>query len=86
MDGTTFVGTQPFRVLEETEMAETYKTVQGDTWDMIAKKVYGDEKRLDYLMAHNFLLLNYFVFPAGVIVQTPDMKEDTISELPEWRK
>ena len=27
-------------------MNEAYRTIQGDTWDMIAKKVYGDEKYL----------------------------------------
>ncbi len=39
-------------------MAGHYRTIQGDTWDMIAKKVYGNEKYLDYLMAHNFSLLD----------------------------
>ena len=32
-------------------MASTYVTKQGDTWDLIAKKVYGAEKYLDHLMA-----------------------------------
>ena len=27
-----------------------YRTVQGDTWDMIAKKVYNDEKKMDILI------------------------------------
>ncbi len=42
---------------------EEYRTIQGDTWDMIAKKVYGAERHLDYLMASNFELLDYFIFP-----------------------
>ena len=42
-----------------------YRTVQGDTWDLIAKKQYGDEKKLDILMMNNFSLLNYVIFPAG---------------------
>lgn len=29
---------------------EQYTTVQGDTWDIIAKKVYGNEKYAGYLM------------------------------------
>ena len=49
-------------------MASTYVTKQGDTWDLIAKKVYGAEKYLDHLMAHNFDLLDHFVFSAGIEV------------------
>ena len=41
----------------------TYTTIQGDTWDLIAKKVYGDEKKLDVLMEYNFPVLDYTVFP-----------------------
>lgn len=68
-------------------MNEAYRTIQGDTWDMIAKKVYGDEKYLDYLMAHNFSLLDYFVFPAGVTVNTPLLSSQTQQDdLPSWRK
>ena len=47
-------------------MKATYQTIQGDTWDMIAKKVYGAEKHMDYLMENNFPLLDYFIFPAGI--------------------
>lgn len=66
-------------------MAASYKTIQGDTWDIIAKKVYGAEKHLDYLMANNFPLLDYFIFPAGVVVSTPDLPQHRMEELPKWR-
>lgn len=66
--------------------AETYTTISGDTWDMIAKRVYGSEKHLDFLMAHNFNLLDYFVFPAGVEVNTPALPENAGADLPSWRK
>ena len=41
---------------------EEYRTIQGDTWDMIAKKVYGAERHLDYLMAAtlNFWIILFF--------------------------
>lgn len=64
----------------------TYKTIQGDTWDMIAKKVYGKEKYLDYLMANNHDLLGCFVFSAGIEVLIPDLPGEQESDLPEWRK
>ena len=47
-------------------MNEAYRTIQGDTWDMIAKKVYGDEKYLDYLMAHNFCCWIILFFRQGL--------------------
>lgn len=62
-----------------------YKTIQGDTWDIIAKKVYGKEKYLDYLMKNNYELLEYFIFPAGIELNIPELPEETNSDLPKWR-
>lgn len=67
-------------------MAKTYSTIQGDTWDIIAKKIYGFEKHADFLMEHNYDLLDYVIFPAGIIVNTPEMEETLTYDLPEWRK
>lgn len=63
----------------------TYETVSGDTWDIIAKKVYGKEKYADYLMQNNWLLLEYTIFPAGVIVKCPELTEKVDEDLPLWR-
>lgn len=62
-----------------------YKTVQGDTWDLIAKKQYGDEKKLDILMMNNFSLLNYVIFPAGILVDIPELPDEAQQGWPEWR-
>ena len=62
-----------------------YRTVQGDTWDLIAKKQYGDEKKLDILMMNNFSLLNYVVFPAGLLVDIPELPDEAQQGWPEWR-
>ncbi|WP_313579557.1 tail protein X [Lacrimispora sp.] len=67
-------------------MMETYNTVQGDTWDTIAKKVYGAEKHLDYLMKNNFNLLDHFIFPAGIVVNTPSLPDRKAKGIPEWRR
>ena len=67
-------------------MASTYVTKQGDTWDLIAKKVYGAEKYLDRLMGHNFDLRDHFVFCGGIEVYVPDLPKEYISDLPAWRK
>lgn len=63
-----------------------YKTIQGDTWDMIAKKQYGDEKKLDVLLMANFALLDYVVFPADIPVYIPELNDYEKRGWPEWRK
>lgn len=65
-------------------MSEVYKTRSGDTWDMIAKEVYGDELYASLLMANNQELLEYFIFPEGVLVSLPEVSEEE-SLLPDWR-
>lgn len=65
-------------------MAEQYITISGDVWDGIAKKVYGDEMYTSFLMEKNQRLLEYFVFPAGVTLQTPEKPQET-GTLPDWR-
>jgi phage tail protein X len=66
-------------------MAGTYKTISGDTWDSIAKKCYGDEMAVTFLMQKNQkLLFDYFVFPAGVKVVIEDLPEED-DGLPTWR-
>lgn len=65
-------------------MGETYETISGDTWDYIAKKVYGSEMAVSFLMSNNQSLLKYFIFPEGIILYTPELPE-TEDNLPLWR-
>lgn len=65
---------------------KTYTTVQGDTWDVIAKKVYGREKLADFLMANNFEHLDTMVFSSGVVMNIPDKPAGADVELPPWRR
>ena len=65
-----------------------YITISGDTWDIIALKVYGDEKYVGFLMENNTSQINTFIFSEGVALNTPIL-ESTVEEslnLPEWRK
>ena len=68
----------------------TYTTISGDTWDVIAKKTYGDELKADRLMQQreNLPLLDYQVFPSGIEVYIPDISDEDAYEadLPDWRK
>ena len=62
-----------------------YITKSGDTWDIIAKNVYGDEYRADVLMAANPEHLNTFCFSAGVSIITPAIEEQRNGLLPPWK-
>lgn len=66
-------------------MAGTYTTIQGETWDNIALKVYGGEKYAAYLMANNYPCLDILVFSAGTVLNTPDLPMEINRELPPWR-
>lgn len=66
-----------------------YTTKQGDTWDTIAFEQYGSELKAQNLMQErkNITLLDYEVFPAGVVVAIPDIEEESkySDSLPAWR-
>lgn len=62
-----------------------YKTVQGDTWDKIAKEVYNDESRIGILMEYNFNHIGTFVFDSGVEILIPELEEEEETDLPDWR-
>ena len=64
-------------------------TVQGDTWDTIAYRVYGSVLRTQELMQarENIRLLDIQVFPAGVAVAAPDVETPSVEGgLPKWRR
>lgn len=68
-------------------MGKTYTTVSGQTWDQIAFEVYGEEHFCDRIMDANRDKLDYFVFPAGVTLNLPelDMLDSVPSDYPSWR-
>lgn len=65
----------------------TVVTRQGDTWDIIAKRHYGNELFMDALINANFAHRKTVIFSAGVTLYAPDI--DVTSEtynpnLPLW--
>ena len=66
-------------------MSDTYITRQGDTWDTIALEIYGNEIYAGFLMENNYAHLDTLIFSAGAILSTPELPEETESELPPWR-
>ena len=50
-----------------------YTTVQGDMWDAIAYKIFGNELYMNELLEANEKYRNMAVFPAGIILNIPDI-------------
>ena len=64
-----------------------YRTVQGDTWDLIAYKHYprkGRELITSILIQANTEFINTVIFPAGCIISLPDIPAKTSKSLPPW--
>lgn len=64
---------------------DTYITKSGDTWDVIAKRVYGSEYHADLLMAANPTLLDTFFFSVGTALRVPALEEKRDGMLPPWK-
>lgn len=67
----------------------TYKTQQGDTWDLIALRVYGDEHFMDTLIKANIEHRKTVIFGNGVLLTIPEI--DTTSKeyeanFPPWKR
>lgn len=63
-----------------------YTTIQGDMWDSIAHKVLGDVCHTDKLMQKNTKYLDYFIFPAGIVLELPEVSSESSLPLPPWKK
>lgn len=66
-------------------MASTYTTIQGDTWDLIAYKLYGDEKYMRYLIEANYPQIDTLVFSSGTVLTVPELPEEPDEDAPYWR-
>lgn len=64
----------------------TYTTRAGDTWDIIAYRLYGDEFRMTDLQKANPDYLNVVVFDAGVVLTVPAVETPVVSTLPPWKQ
>ncbi len=66
--------------------SNTYTTKQGDMWDMIAFNVYGDERKMHYLMDANKEHVETVIFPAGITLTVPTLSTAQTSNLPPWKR
>lgn len=65
---------------------KTYTTVQGDMWDSIAFAQLGDVAHTDKLMNANLRYREYYTFPAGIVLNLPEIPERTSDTLPPWKR
>ncbi len=65
-------------------MPSTYTTRQGDTWDSIAFRLWGEERLFDQLMRANRDHLDVLMFEAGVVLAVPAVQKSQTLELPPW--
>lgn len=63
-----------------------YRTQQGDMWDYIAWKVYGDEMYVSVLYKANPQYLTVYIFDDGCEILCPEADTGTdMEDVPEWR-
>lgn len=65
---------------------KTYQTIQGDMWDSIAYKTMGSTSYAGELMAKNRAYLDYYVFPAGIVLELPEPRVEVSDTLPPWKR
>lgn len=66
-----------------------YTTVSLDTWDVIAKKLYGTEVLMDRLIRANLEHRKTVFFSAGVVLKVPDVdtgSAEFAENLPPWKR
>lgn len=67
-------------------MLDTYTTVSGDTWDIVAYKAYGNEMYMDALIKANMGHKDTYIFPAGVRLALPEIDLEVSESLPPWKQ
>ncbi len=66
-------------------MSGTYTTIQGDTWDLIAYRLFGAEKYMRYLFEANWQYADIMIFLAGIELVIPELPEEPGEDMPFWR-
>ena len=68
---------------------KTYTTEQGDTWDLIALRMFpniGAEKLIDILLDYNPEHIHTVIFPANITLNIPEVSVPVVSSLPAWKR
>lgn len=63
-----------------------YTTVLGDTWDLIAYKLYGSEHLMSVLIEANPQLWETVLFSADLVIEVPEVTTAATTSLPPWKR
>ena len=66
---------------------QKYVTQQGDTWDLIALKLWpklGAELLMTDLIEANLEHVETVIFPANITLSVPDVELPVVKTLPPW--
>lgn len=67
-------------------MKTKYMTLQGDMWDIVAKKELGSEKYMHLLLPLNSKYRESLVFGSGATLTIPEAPPETAPVLPPWKR
>jgi len=67
-------------------MANTYTTIQGDTWDYIAYKALGNERYMNELIDANPGYRKTAIFDEGITLSLPTITTPISDKLPPWKR
>jgi len=59
-------------------------TIQGDAWDLISYREYGDERLMHLLIEANYDLRSVVIFSAGTEVNVPEVEAESRTPAPPW--
>jgi len=63
----------------------SYRTSQGDMWDSISHRVFGDERLMHLLIDANPQYRELAVFPANCELTIPEVSREERVTFPPWR-
>lgn len=64
----------------------TYTTKQGDMWDLISYRLCGSNDQIVSLMQANPEHIKTYIFPAGVVLNVPELNSEESYVLPPWER
>lgn len=62
----------------------SYTTIQGETWDLIAYKLWGSEYLLPLLLEANQKYRDIIIFTGDVVLNVPNIGTAIYTERPSW--
>jgi len=62
----------------------SYTTIQGDTWDLIAYRLWGSEYLLPLLLEVNRKHRDVIIFEGGIVLNVPDVNTTIRAARPAW--